>query len=139
MDTTDDTINPQHYKNHPSGIEIIELTRWMPFNLGNAFKYLARADHKYENPLQDLEKAQWYINDYAENYKGLLPPQKKLWQKQQTMFLETVDKFFEHESCRCLKIIHLLSVAGGDSRNIKILQEHISLKVEHASKQQQPK
>jgi hypothetical protein len=55
-----DTINPQHYKDHPSGIETITITEHFNFNLGNAIKYCWRADNK--NGLEDLKKAQWYIN-----------------------------------------------------------------------------
>lgn len=58
-----DPVNhPKHYKSHPSGIECIEVTRHMSFNIGNAIKYLWRADHK-DAPIQDLKKAIWYIND----------------------------------------------------------------------------
>lgn len=53
--------NPKHYTSHPSGIECIEVTEHMSFNLGNAIKYLWRADEKGA-PLQDLQKAAWYIN-----------------------------------------------------------------------------
>lgn len=57
-----DPINhPKHYTQHPSGIEAITITRHMGFNLGNAMKYLWRADLK--NGVEDLKKAVWYIND----------------------------------------------------------------------------
>lgn len=57
-----DPVNhPKHYTQHPSGIECIEITRHMGFNLGNAIKYVWRADLK--NGVEDLEKAIWYIND----------------------------------------------------------------------------
>lgn len=52
-----DPINPDHYKAHPSGIEV---TRH--FNLGNAIKYIWRCALK-TNTLQDLKKARWYLND----------------------------------------------------------------------------
>jgi hypothetical protein len=58
----DPVHKPKHYNSHPSGIQCIEITRHMSFNIGNAIKYLWRADEK-ENPIQDLEKALWYIND----------------------------------------------------------------------------
>lgn len=54
--------HPPHYNNHPSGIETIEVTRHMNFNLGNAMKYIWRCGDK-GNPVQDLQKAIWYIND----------------------------------------------------------------------------
>jgi hypothetical protein len=54
--------HPPHYTNHPSGIECIEITRYMCFNLGNVIKYLWRCEEK-ENYLEDLKKAAWYLND----------------------------------------------------------------------------
>jgi hypothetical protein len=55
-----DAVNyPRHYVSHPSGIECIQITEHMGFCLGNAFKYLWRADLK--NGTEDLEKAVWYI------------------------------------------------------------------------------
>lgn len=57
-----DSVNhPKHYKSHPSGIEVIEITEHMNFCLGNAVKYILRADHK-GNAIEDLQKAVWYIN-----------------------------------------------------------------------------
>ena len=56
-----DNINhPKHYLSHPSGVECIQITEHMGFNLGNAMKYLWRADEKGA-PLDDLKKAAWYI------------------------------------------------------------------------------
>jgi hypothetical protein len=53
--------HPAHYTSHPSGIECIQITEHMNFNLGTVFKYLWRADKKGV-PLQDLEKARWYLD-----------------------------------------------------------------------------
>jgi hypothetical protein len=56
-----DMVNhPQHYTQHPSGVETIQITEHMNFCLGNAIKYILRCDHKGE-PLQDLQKAAWYL------------------------------------------------------------------------------
>ena len=64
-----DPVNhPKHYTAHPSGIECIEITRHMGFNLGNAMKYIWRADLK-NNAVEDLEKAIWYIKDEIEKRK----------------------------------------------------------------------
>lgn len=58
-----DSINPSHYKSHPSGIECIQVTEHMGFTLGNAVKYIWRADLKHnDGGIEDLKKAQWYIN-----------------------------------------------------------------------------
>jgi hypothetical protein len=57
-----DPVNhPKHYTEHPSGIECIQITEHMGFNLGNALKYIWRADLK-NNAVEDLQKAVWYIN-----------------------------------------------------------------------------
>ena len=57
----DDPVNhPAHYTKHPSGIECIQITEHMGFNLGNAVKYVWRADLKGD-AIEDLKKARWYI------------------------------------------------------------------------------
>jgi len=58
---SDPVNNPAHYKSHPSGIECIQITEHMGFNLGNAVKYIWRSDLK-GNATEDLRKAAWYIN-----------------------------------------------------------------------------
>jgi hypothetical protein len=56
-----DAVNhPRHYTSHPSGIECIDVVEHMPFNLGNAVKYVWRAGSKGD-AIEDLEKAKWYI------------------------------------------------------------------------------
>jgi hypothetical protein len=39
---------PAHYTGHPSGIECIQITEHMGFNLGNALKYIWRCDLKHD-------------------------------------------------------------------------------------------
>ncbi|KIF80795.1 DUF3310 domain-containing protein [Noviherbaspirillum autotrophicum] len=57
-----DAVNhPKHYISHPSGVECIQVTEHMSFNLGNVVKYLWRADEKGA-PLEDLKKARWYLD-----------------------------------------------------------------------------
>jgi hypothetical protein len=56
-----DPVNhPAHYK--VGGIETIDFieAKKLNYNMGNAVKYISRADHK-GNKKQDLEKAIWYI------------------------------------------------------------------------------
>ena len=57
----DNVNHPKHYNNHPSGIECIQITEHMSFCLGNAIKYIWRADLKNDK-IEDLKKAIWYIN-----------------------------------------------------------------------------
>lgn len=57
-----DVVNqPPHYTEHPSGIECIQVTEHMGFNLGNAIKYIWRCDLK-KDAIEDLKKAKWYID-----------------------------------------------------------------------------
>lgn len=59
MKDRDPVNHPRHYTGHPSGVECIQITEHMGFCLGNAVKYIWRADMK--NGIEDLEKAAWYI------------------------------------------------------------------------------
>ena len=59
---SDPVTHPAHYTMHPSGVECLTITRHMGFNLGNAVKYIWRADLK-GNSIQDLRKAAFYIAD----------------------------------------------------------------------------
>ncbi len=65
--TTHDAVNhPSHYTQYP--VEVIELTRHMSFDRGNAVKYIARAGFKGgpEKELEDIDKAIWYLKDDRE-------------------------------------------------------------------------
>lgn len=69
----EDRVNhPSHYTwlKDICGIEVIDITRHMNFNLGNVIKYILRAGHKSEEgmnsrqkQIEDLQKAIFYIND----------------------------------------------------------------------------
>lgn len=59
-DASDPVNSPKHYTGHPSGIEAIQITEHMGFNLGNAMKYIWRCDLK-KDAIEDLKKAIWYI------------------------------------------------------------------------------
>lgn len=61
-----DMVNhPPHYKSHPSGVECIEITRHLSFDVGNAVKYVFRSHFK--NGREDIEKASWYLLDALDN------------------------------------------------------------------------
>ncbi len=73
MDNKIDNVNhPPHYNSRDiyktcdcgasTHIECIDITRNFNFNLGNALKYIWRADYK-DRTIEDLKKAVWYIND----------------------------------------------------------------------------
>ena len=70
---SNDRVNhPSHYTwlKDLCGIEVIDITRHMDFNLGNSIKYILRSGHKKEEgytdkqkTIEDLKKAVWYLND----------------------------------------------------------------------------
>jgi hypothetical protein len=62
----DNVNHPPHYK--AGGIETIDFieAKSLNYNLGNVVKYITRADHK-GNKLEDLQKAQWYLNREIKN------------------------------------------------------------------------
>ena len=68
--------HPSHYTwlKDKCGIEVIDITRHLDFDLGNAIKYILRAGRKpiatefvstdfLGAGIQDLKKAIWYLND----------------------------------------------------------------------------
>jgi hypothetical protein len=59
-DPSDPVNSPSHYRWLPNGIEVIDITETLNFTMGNAVKYILRADHKGK-PIEDLRKAAWYI------------------------------------------------------------------------------
>lgn len=61
MSNADNVNHPPHYKEHPSGVECIQITEHFNFNLGNAIKYIWRCDRKGKS-IEDLEKARWYLD-----------------------------------------------------------------------------
>ena len=72
--------HPSHYTwlKELCGIEVIDITRHLDFDIGNALKYLLRAGKKSEEgytdkekEIQDLEKAVWYINDKIKMLKDV--------------------------------------------------------------------
>ena len=60
IEMPDNVDHPKHYRSHPSGVEVIQITEHMNFNLGNAVKYILRCDLKGK-PIEDLQEAIWYI------------------------------------------------------------------------------
>lgn len=65
-----DSINPAHYKDRTS-IECIDamimtfgVKRTAEYCVQNAYKYVWR--YKYKNRLEDLKKAEWYLDKFNE-------------------------------------------------------------------------
>lgn len=74
MEKKDEVNNPAHYTS--GGIECIDAIKasmteeqFKGFLKGNVIKYLWRYELK-NNPVQDLEKAQFYLNRLLKEVKG---------------------------------------------------------------------
>ena len=70
VDNTEDNVNsPSHY--NQAGIECIDAIKaslgdgYQDYCKGNVMKYLWR--YKYKNGIEDLKKAQWYLNSMADS------------------------------------------------------------------------
>jgi len=70
--TSDKVNNPSHY--NQAGIECIDAIKaslgdgYQDYCKGNVMKYLWR--YKYKNGIEDLKKAQWYLNSMVEKEYG---------------------------------------------------------------------
>ena len=71
-DKIDNVNHPLYYiwLKDKCGIEVIDITRHMDFDLGNVVKYVLRQGLKSEEgmsnkekAIEDLKKAKWYLDD----------------------------------------------------------------------------
>ena len=69
FDVLDNVNSPSHY--NQAGIECIDAIKaslgdnYQDYCKGNVMKYLWR--YKYKNGIEDLKKAQWYLNSMVES------------------------------------------------------------------------
>lgn len=75
MDSESRVEHPNYYK-LSNGIEVLDIIRDLPFNIGNVVKYVIRAGKKKEaglsdkqKQIEDLEKAKFYIEDAINQLK----------------------------------------------------------------------
>lgn len=89
----DPVANPLHYTLYP--VEAIELTRELPFCLGNVVKYVLRAPWK--GRAEDCDKALRYLEFELESCQRGLPPRLfRVWRED------------------CERLCDFLCKAGGD-------------------------
>ena len=69
--------HPDHYGGESNPYEAIKVIEaWdLNFHLGNVVKYISRAGKKSENNIEDLKKAEWYLNRYIKLLLGRLKDQ----------------------------------------------------------------
>lgn len=125
--TIDAAVNPQHYKGHPCGVEAVEIIKTMPFLLGTACKYLYRLGKK-DDPMQELKKAEWYLQKWlAENPRNHAPV-VNVWSKEQRKFLDWVQT---HEATRADKAIQrlLFALIGLLGVNVRTALAHVRVMI----------
>ena len=80
MAATPEAVNhPSHYGGEESPYEAIKVIEAVGFgfNLGNAYKYMARAGKKNpDKKLEDLRKALWYLKREIDNMTQADPDKK---------------------------------------------------------------
>lgn len=95
--------HPKHYVSDPCGVEAIEITSLLPACISNATKYIWR-EGKKDSPLQELEKALWYINYSIDNnlpstvsdltdsiyFEELITKVKKHWSGWKYVFIDAI-------------------------------------------------
>lgn len=112
-----DMVNhPPHYNGHPSGVECIEVTELLPFNLGNAFKYVFR--HRAKNGREDLEKARWYLQRELER-----APDGTADLNYQAG--ERVERIAQHESYPVGRLLVCIAHGGADLEEALRQLEHL--------------
>ncbi|PLS24960.1 DUF3310 domain-containing protein [Bifidobacterium imperatoris] len=121
MNWIHDPVNsPRHYTDSHPGMECIDLTADTTFCLGNCCKYLWRY-HSKGRPVEDLEKARWYLCRVIDN------GEKIAWTQRQTRILtrlrgQAEQAGLEHE----YRIWRDLALGDTDTAltNLDILLEH---------------
>lgn len=136
-----DPVNPNHYKFgelDTDGRPIYEVIKvieaWnLGFKVGNAIKYLSRAGHKTKDPLEDLEKAHWYLN-------------RALWHTENVGKSPSNSKYTLHQVRRAWHLENtplgtvLLHISNGDLdwATVALQKEIERLKVSNGSKETIP-
>lgn len=95
-------INPAHYR-QGSGVECIDIVRYLPFAQGNAIKYVWRAGHK-DDIKEDLQKALWYVNDCIAQNAGVM-----LYEDQKILLVKHLVYLIDQEDYDREEILYLLS------------------------------
>lgn len=106
---SDPVNHPKHYTSHPSGVECITIVEHMGFCIGNAIKYLWRADKKGP-PIEDLKKARWYIDREIQRREAI----EACGEDPGPVLIEQ-DFTGEHEAAQAAADAMLRAARGGDA------------------------
>lgn len=102
-----------HYQQHLSEVECIELSEEFDFCIGNAIKYIWRAGHKTVDVRPDLEKAEWYLLRANRTKSQSLPAHKA----------ERLSAYLAHEGADWRRMA-IYSVCTGDVQEaLEVIRE----------------
>lgn len=116
--------SPSHYTVYHQ-VEVIEITRWLPFDLGNSVKCIARAGLKDPEKVdQDLLKALWYVNDHITKVQpmiGIKDPRAEMNEETRAIFEWKVQRL-----CDQLSYERSLAVMAIVNGNLSLASAHIT-------------
>ena len=72
MSTSQNAVNPQHYKSHQSGIDLYEIRRHLTSNRGRCYIKIFVAAWTKRRSKSRVKKAIWYLNDESNYFAKVL-------------------------------------------------------------------
>lgn len=133
--TPHDAVNhPSHYTQYP--VEVIELTRHMSFDRGNAVKYIARAGFKGgpEKELEDIDKAIWYLKDDREQVAKKLAAAKAEEERSEEAWTSGLWKNASNDSAGSIPVDGKINTINMSINPASLSEEDIRKAVENAIK-----
>lgn len=122
-----DAVNhPAHYQGR-AGVECIDIAEHLSFNLGNAFKYLFRRDQK-GNPIQDCEKARWYLRRELAFWRRFGQPDRPIWENLLAL-VAAVEQSEGREIGQALRLIALAQWSDSSRYDLCLADEIVGRKV----------
>lgn len=91
----DEVNHPKHYTSDPSGVECITIVEHRNFNVGNVIKYCWRAglkDADEKKHIQDLRKAQWYLNREIQRLGGAETEEERFKREANDLAKQAIDR-----------------------------------------------
>lgn len=118
---SDEILKAAHYNHHPSGVECIEVKRWLSANRGDSFKYIFRRDHK-ENNVKDLKKALYYIRDEIKHKVNFGPIRG--------CGMQAIQKICDHTLLKWERDCYW-AIAQGDLLSLRLCEQHLKDEIEN--------
>ena len=127
----EEVFAPSHYTAY-NQVEVIEITRWLLFDLGNSVKYIVRAGLK--DPAkegQDLLKALWYVDDHISKVEpkvGIVDPRAVMNDEMRAIFEWKVQRLCDQLSYE--RSLAVMAIVNGNPylASAHITSEYLKVK-----------